>query len=197
MIGGTRQEAAIFLAGDDRIWNRTLDEAGLREQVAKVAGAEADNVIAAYRRAHPELNPAELALVVLTGSNFWIRSVLLAERKQARGTAPVHMYDFAWTVPAFGGSLASPHSADVPFVFDNLGAIGATAGSPPPQALADRVANTWIAFARSGDPNNPSIPAWPAYTPDRRATMVLDLDCQVIDDLDAEGREAWRKVALG
>ena len=197
MIGGTRQEAAIFLAGDDRIWNRSLDEAGLREQVGKVAGTETDNVLAAYRRAHPDLSPADLAITALTGSQFWIRSVLLAERKQARGQAPVHMYDFAWKVPAFGGRLASPHSADVPFVFDNLAAIGATAGSPPPQALADRVANTWIAFARTGDPNNPSIPAWPAYTPHRRATMVFDLDCRVIDDPDAEGREAWRKVALG
>jgi para-nitrobenzyl esterase len=197
MIGGTRHEAAIFLAGDDRIWKRTMTESEARTELAKVAGDAADRVLAAYRKANPGMNPAELALTALTGSNFWIRAVLQAERKQARGKAPVYMYDFAWETPNYGGALKAPHSVDVPFVFDNLDKIGATAGPASSRALSAKVADTWIAFARSGVPHHAGIPAWPAYDPTKRATMVFADECRVVDNPDAEAREVWRKVALG
>ena len=32
------------------------------------------------------------------------------------------------------------------------------------------------------DPNNPTIPHWPAYEPNRRATMVFDREMRVVDD---------------
>ena len=66
--------------------------------------------------------------------------------------------------PAFDGRLKSSHSVEVPFVFDTLDIIGEGHRKPGSQALADRVSKTWATFARSGDPANESIPAWPAYT---------------------------------
>jgi para-nitrobenzyl esterase len=200
MIGGTAHEAAIFLAGNDKVWFRSLNEAELKEQVAKVADAAADRIIAAYRAQHPRKNPAELLNTVLTGSNFWVRAAMQAERKAAKRKAPVYMYDFAWEAPGFDGRLMACHSVDVPFVFDTVAAIGATAGTEAQrqaaEALAARVSATWIQFARTGDPNHGAIPAWPAYTPDRRATLVFNAECRVVDDPDREARIAWSKVAL-
>ena len=125
---------------------------------------------------------------------------MLAEHKAARaqGTssgAPVWMYSFDWETPAFGGRLKSPHSVDVPFVFDTLHVIGEAHRKPRAQALADRVSKTWTAFARNGDPGNEAIPTWPAYTAERRATMLLDDECRVVDDPDSEARLLWSKVA--
>src|SRR5205814_9880994 len=54
MIGGTREESAFFLADDDAVWNGTLTEEALRERVAALAGAETDDLLAAYRRAMPQ-----------------------------------------------------------------------------------------------------------------------------------------------
>ena len=130
-------------------------------------------------------------------SNFAVRSVLLAERKAARGKAPVWMYSFDWETPAFGGRLKSSHSVEVPFVFDTLHVIGEAHRKPGAQALADRVSKTWATFARNGDPANEAIPAWPAYTAGRRATMLLDDECRVVDDPDGEVRPLWSKVATG
>ena len=113
----------------------------------------------------------------------------------SRARAPVWMYSFDWETPAFGGRLKSPHSIDVPFVFDTLQVIGRAHHTPHAQTLADRVSRTWAAFARNGNPANPSIPAWPAYTAERRATMRFDDDCHVVDDPDGEVRPLWRKVA--
>jgi para-nitrobenzyl esterase len=44
------------------------------------------------------------------------------------------------------------------------------------------MAPAWLAFARTGDPNTPGAPAWPAYDTARRATMMFDLESRVVDD---------------
>jgi para-nitrobenzyl esterase len=41
------------------------------------------------------------------------------------------------------------------------------------------------------------LPAWPTYTADRRATMLFDDACRVVDDPDGEVRLLWSKVATG
>jgi para-nitrobenzyl esterase len=52
------------------------------------------------------------------------------------------------------------------------------------------------ALARSGDPNHPGIPSWPAYSSSVRATMVFDVETRVgIDPLAAE-RRAWSTIEL-
>jgi para-nitrobenzyl esterase len=195
MMGGTKDESAIFLAPDDAVWNRTLSEEELRKRIAAVAGDATDSLLAYYKRRDAAATPADLLITGLTAANFQVRSTVLAERKAQRGKAAVWMYRFDWETPAFGGRLKSPHSMDVPFVFDTLGVIGEPHRKPHAQDLADRVSATWANFARNGDPGNKSIPAWPAYTADKRATMVFNDQCQVAGDPDGEARPLWGKIA--
>jgi carboxylesterase type B len=42
------------------------------------------------------------------------------------------------------------------------------------QAMADAVAESYIAFANSGNPNNKHVPQWPTFDLTRRATMIFD-----------------------
>jgi para-nitrobenzyl esterase len=197
MIGGTKDESAIFLAPDDAVWNRSVTDDDLRKRIASVAGDAADRLLAYYKRRDPAAAPSDRLITALTASNFGMRSTLLAERKAARAKAPVWMYSFDWETPAFGGRLKAPHSVDVPFVFDTLHMIGEPHRKPHAQALADRVSKTWATFARNGDPGNEAIPSWPAYAAERRATMLLDDKCRVVDDPDGEVRPLWSKVATG
>lgn len=197
LIGGTREESAFFLADDDAVWNGTLTAAQLRERVAAVAGGETDALLAAYRSVLPQATPGDRLIAALTGSNFWIRTVLLAERYAARPDASVHMYSLDWQSPAHGGRVKAHHAMDLPFVFDNTEAADTTAGAPGAQELAARIADTWIAFARHGSPNNPAIPNWPAYRAADRATMILDTDCRVVHDPDHDARVLWTRVVQG
>jgi para-nitrobenzyl esterase len=194
LIGDMKDEMASFLATDDKVWNRTLTEQELRDRVAAVAGGHADQVIETYRRRHPGMNPAERLIAALTDSNFRIRSLIVAERKAMQGRAPVYMYAFNWETPLFGGRLKSPHALDVPFTFDTLDLTNATDRSQAAHKLAATMSGTWAAFARGGKPEHPAIPAWPAYNPTERATLILDSECRVESDPGGETRLLWKAI---
>ena len=196
MVGGTRDENALFLAPDDAVWNRTLSEDELKKRVAKVAGGNTAGVLALYRQMHPGMNPAELLIEITTDSNFWVRSVLLAERKAAKGKAPVYMYSFNWRTPVLDGKLMAPHAIDVAFVFDTIDVGGITGHSPAAAVIAGVESLTWASFARAGTPDNKAIPHWPAYTTADRATMMIDTEWQVKNDPQHEARLLWTKIAV-
>ena len=195
LIGGTREESGFFLADDDEVWNRQLSEASLRRRIGAVAGPDGDRVLDLYRTLCPGASREEVLIAALTGSSFWVRTVMLAERKAARRKAPVYMYSLDWRSPACDGRLLAHHAMDLPFVFDTTDVPDTTKGAPGAGELAAVVSETWVTFARTGNPENPALPAWPPYTPEDRATMVLDSTCRVAVDPDGDARVLWERIA--
>jgi len=83
----------------------------------------------------------------------------------------------------------------VPFVFDNAAITPRLVGTGEDQLqLAARMSEAWIAFARTGNPNTSSIPRWPAFTLERRATMVFDRTVRVQDDPRGNERRLFGQV---
>jgi para-nitrobenzyl esterase len=181
-------------AGDEATFN--LDEVGLRQRVVGLVGeANAGRVIDTYKRVHPGKSPSELFFLLSTDRGMRMGGIMLAERKFKQGTAPVYLYLFAWRSPALGGKLGAPHTVEIPFVFDNTDIPKVmTKGGPEVKELAAKVSGAWIQFARSGNPNHKGLPDWPAYNTQERATMVLDIPCQVVDDLGSEERKLWEEI---
>lgn len=194
IVGDMRHETANFLAVVDQVWNRTLTEAELRQLVAAIARPDTERVLDLYQYLYPGLNPAERLIAITTDCNFRIRSLVLAQRRAALCRGPVWMYSFEWQTPVLGGRLGAPHAMDVPFTFNTLDLTNATGGSPEAQALADTMSSVWAAFARTGRPDHPSIPPWPAYDADRRATLALDTECRVDNDPRGEERQLWQEI---
>jgi para-nitrobenzyl esterase len=195
LVGGVKDEMAIYLAPEDEIWNRTLTEEELRARVTQVAGGDPDRVMETYRRLFPRATPSDRLITILTDSNHRLRSITLAERKAALGQAPVWLYSFDWETPVFGGKLKAFHALDVPFVFETIDAVGATDRGPVAHDLSRRIATTWTAFARNGRPDNPEIPHWAAYTASERATLVLNGEARVANDYGGEVRLLWKEIA--
>src|SRR6185437_11320329 len=107
----------------------------------------------------------------------------VADRKFAQGKAPVYVYSFAWRTPAMDGKLGAPHTVELPFVFDNTDVPKhMTTGSDAEKALAAQTSEAWIQFARSANPNHKGLPNWPAYTTQDRSTMVLNTNCEAVND---------------
>ncbi len=57
-------------------------------------------------------------------------------------------------------------------------------------ALEDKISSAWVAFARTGNPSHKGLPNWPAFNTKQRATMILNNECEVVDDPNGEGRQA-------
>ncbi|MGA9774199.1 MAG: hypothetical protein WBV94_34540 [Blastocatellia bacterium] len=70
-------------------------------------------------------------------------------------------------------------------VRDTIMGVGSSGG----KVMCDRLASAWVAFAKTGDPNNPKIPQWPAYDATTRATMIFDTDTRVENDPRGEIRK--------
>jgi para-nitrobenzyl esterase len=69
---------------------------------------------------------------------------------------------------------------------------GATAGA---QALAARMTDAWISFARTGNPNHARLPKWQAFTAEDETTMVFDTQCEVRRNQDIETRKIMEQAA--
>ena len=111
-------------------------------------------------------------------------SQTLAERKAAQHAAPVWLYRMEWETPVEGGRLRSPHSIEMPMVFDNVAYSASIIGSgaPAAQKIADVMSPAWINFARSGDPNGSGVPKWPAFDAEKRETMVFNVESGAASD---------------
>jgi para-nitrobenzyl esterase len=180
LIGTNKDEATLFMFSDPRFGEYGEEE--LAKRAKQAAGDKAEALIAAVREAFPDYSPSHLASAVQTVTMFWRDSIALAERKAAQKAAPVYMYLLEWETTASRGRLRSPHALEIPLVFDTVATSPAFMGRDNPQSLAEQMSEAWLAFARTGDPNTPALPRWPAYEPSRRATMVFNHTSRVVED---------------
>jgi para-nitrobenzyl esterase len=178
MIGCARTE--LTTRADEAAFS--LSDAGMRERVQRLLGDSADTVIDVYRNANPGATPSEIYFLISSDNAYGAPTMKIAERRAALGKGPVHLYYFRWESPMDGGRLKSPHTIEIPFAFDTVKAANLTKNSPEAQALADKVSEAWIAFARTGDPNTSKLPQWPAFEPISRPTMVFNNQSRVEND---------------
>lgn len=184
IISTTLEDSALALTNFD------LDEEGLKAFMRDTFADGAEEAYALYRRLNPEKSPYLVQAQAITDSRRRF-SQIQAERKAALGKAPAYMYLWTWASPGFAGKFGAVHGTDVSATFHNYRDPIIGCGSLEGRLMCDRLASTWVAFARTGNPNNESIPPWPTYEPTRRATMIFDNDTHVEDDPRSEVRHLW------
>jgi para-nitrobenzyl esterase len=185
IISTTLEDAALALTNFD------LDEAGLKTLLNQRYSGKGDEILALYRQRYPQKSPFLIQAQAFTDSGFRRSAVTQAERKAALGKGPAYMYLWDWVSPGFGAKFGAVHGTDVSASFHNVRDNIVGVGSPLGKVMCDRLASAWVAFAKTGDPNNPHIPKWPAYDSTTRATMVFDTDTRVENDPRGEIRKFW------
>jgi para-nitrobenzyl esterase len=136
-----------------------------------------------YRAARPHASPGDLLAAVLTDGFFRLPALAMVE---ARHRSPSWVYEFAWRTTH--RDLGAAHAVDIPFVFDNLRAVGAEGlvGPDAPQSLADQMHATWVRFAAEGDPG------WEPYGGERKVRVFDETGARTVPDPRGEERAAWR-----
>ncbi|UFH55790.1 carboxylesterase/lipase family protein [Spirosoma sp. KNUC1025] len=180
LVGSTKTEFGPFNPA-----NRVTDMEAAKVAMQKRIGDKTDAYMAAVKKAYPETtSPADYINIDI---NFRAGVIRQANQKAVAGAAPVYMYLFTWNSPVNDGLYKSMHCMEIPFAFNNIARCEEmTGGGKDAYALADKISNAWIAFARTGNPNNKSLPNWPQYTAENGATMLFDNTCQVKNHPDKE-----------
>jgi para-nitrobenzyl esterase len=177
-----------------------IDDASFHTHVKQVlrgaSDAQVDEVIKAYRAGRPGAPNTDLYLIIASDATFRAGVLTEAERKAAEGTAPVYQYYFTWRSPVRDGKLRSFHTIEIPFVFDNVDACKSMVGSGEDRyALARKVSGAWVAFARTGNPNHTYLRGWEPYDNVRRATMILNDECKLVDDPHGKEQRLLHSIA--
>ena len=205
LIGTNLDESKLFAPLDPEA--ATLDEAGLVARCEEAieagrvgvggAGRRAVEVYRVARAARGErVEPGELWFAIETDRTMRHPAMSLAAR-QAAHQPQTYAYLFTWPSPVLGGMLGSCHALDLPFVFGTLEhrLLRPLVGrGPEALALAARIQDAWIAFARTGRPAHGGVPDWPAYDAAHRRTMILDRQCRVENAPREAERAFWESV---
>ncbi|MDZ7669487.1 MAG: carboxylesterase family protein [Gammaproteobacteria bacterium] len=189
LLGTNRTENSLFAgAANPDVFDLTWE--GLQAAMERqYPDRDVAAIIAGYRELQPDSDPTDIYFEATTDARWLAGHVLQAERKTEQGGAPAYLYLFDWDTPVDGGKWRSPHALEIGFVFDNVANSESMAGSgEAQQRVADIMSETWIAFAKTGNPNNPAIPEWPPYDLEDRPVMVLDESPELVSDARAAQR---------
>jgi para-nitrobenzyl esterase len=198
LIGTNKEETRFFFVTTPTLY--ALEANGLQARLQPLLGENTDKVLDLYRKTRPTATATDLFFAISTAQMYWYTSTRVAERKAQQRSAPVYMYQFAYEGTQTAGNppvaQKAGHSMEIPFAFahprPNSAAIAASE-----RTLAHQMSQAWIHFARSGNPNNPSLPKWPAYSAKQRATMIFDTTSQVSDDPHPAERKMWAALLSG
>jgi para-nitrobenzyl esterase len=189
MIGTNKDEMTIFFTGTP--WFEEMNDQSLEAHLRAFVGDGANSLVDVYRQASPQADARRLFLAIVGDQGMRMPSLMIADRKVAQAGAPAFVYYFTRETGAMDGRLRSPHTLEIPYVFDTTAVAPMVAPRPAIQALANIMSHTWAAFAASGNPANGSIPEWPSYDVDRRPTMIFDEPCRIEHDPCGIERRAW------
>jgi len=185
MVGTVLNEFMTAVGKPDAF---SLTNAQAVEQLAKIYGSHASEIYAAHRKGHPKCNPFQLVSII-SASSFRDNAVVQAQRKAAQGKAPAYNFWFQWQTPVLDGRPMAFHCADLSFFFDNMERCETMTGNgPDARKLAAAMSESWIAFARTGNPNHAGIPKWEPVTPAGSQTMIFDEPTFFSEDPDSGER---------
>jgi len=193
IIGNTHDETRAFLGGDQTSFSVTWDQLAEKLAPNMRVDIQPEIVIAEYRRLYPHYTASDVLFAATTAGRSWRGAVIEAEER-AKSGSPAYAYQLDWATPRDGGKFGAPHASDIQLVFDNLDKPGATAIGPTAQPMADQMSETFIAFARTGNPNNKLIPQWEKYTLPFRKTMVFNVPSHLENDPRGAERRLFARV---
>jgi para-nitrobenzyl esterase len=188
VLVGSNAEEGSFTAG----FGPPMTAAAWKEGAEKRWGTLAAEGMAAYPAATDEEAKAVAPLPFADAMAWHMRLFADAQAKIGQNA---WLYYFTHQPPYDPGkpNLGAAHTAEIPYVFDNLAAprtfpgqssVALMAGNPREETFADQVSAYWVNFARTGNPNGAGLPEWPKVS-------ALGPNEAMVLDADGSGRGPW------
>ena len=171
---------------DAKLENITISE--VKDKLKTRFLDQTSTIVDAYAKNFPEAKPIEIwALINSNRKN----AIATANVKAGQKKAPVYVSWFGWQPPLFDGRMRAFHCDDICFWFYNTDLmLTHTGGGKRPRALSEKMAKSFLNFARTGNPNGGGLPNWKPYTPEKGETMILNDQSMLALDPDREARKS-------
>jgi para-nitrobenzyl esterase len=194
MVGNNRDEMKLF---KDHKNHKMLSNGELEKIIEGLRGKEskttAQAIMDIYKKSRAKhdlpFDNRNIEDAVLSDCRFRIPGLRLAEVHDR-----AYVYLFTWESPALRGALGSCHALEMPFVFGTCNHpleqrfVGA---GPEADRLSQKMMDSWIAFARTGNPNHEGLNGWEPYDAKDRNTMVFNRESGVQKAPLEQERAAW------
>ncbi|MFJ4167673.1 carboxylesterase/lipase family protein [Microbacterium sp. NPDC089698] len=205
MIGTNKDEASLFRFMKSPLIPITDDR--IRQMFADMA---ADNPaltmpsVAQVQTAYENVRQRAMGLGIARDIGFRMPTLWIAEGHSAHSDVWLYRFDHAAPFLRLIG-LGATHATELPYLWGNLngGPKDPTfrlGGRRIAEAISARMQQRWTAFAHGRTPDAAEGPVWPAYSVADdggiRATLVIDRQDAVVDDLDGPLRPAWGDEVL-
>jgi para-nitrobenzyl esterase len=194
MIGTNKDEATLLSL--KRVGLTPRSEAELRPYLANIPPDARKNLIATYKN-YPHRSGVN---AMTTDGVFAMPSIRVSEMQTQ--FASTYMYRFDWssfTLNVVG--LRACHGAELPFVFGTLNKspgkyFTALSNKKSIWGLSKQIQQSWVNFARYGNPNPNGKTTWAKYNTTGRTTMIFDKVTHLSTDPKSEQRIAWTGLSI-
>lgn len=178
MVGSVFGEFASFMPTP---YNRSklTKEEGIRIVEQAVGKEEAKELIRLFQETYPERNPADL----MTLDFIFRRPEISYIRERSRCGGKVWSYFFNLDMKLDGGRTPW-HCADIPYFFHNTELAPYTQEQGVTERIEKLMFDSVMAFAKTGNPENPEVPKWEACTPEKESTLVIGKETAVRENFD-------------
>ncbi|HEY6927883.1 MAG TPA: carboxylesterase family protein [Steroidobacteraceae bacterium] len=152
MVGATSQDIGFM-------------QASSIGELLRQFGADANKARVVY--AVHDTDDVRLMAFRMGGDQMMIEPARHVARELAEHGQPVYEFRFSYVAESirgqFGGVMGAMHASDIPFAFDTVAAKYGKDLTPGDAAAARAMNAYWVAFTKTGKPEAPGQPAWPAY----------------------------------
>jgi para-nitrobenzyl esterase len=194
--GGMSENIPLMLNTTFHEWTPSRSDASLEkvtweeitEKISARFGEKSSLIVSAYKKQFPTATAVEIWALILSNRK---NAVAAADAKSKNGKAPVYVSWFGWQPPLFDGRMRAFHCIDICFWFYNTDLMFThTGGGKRPRALSTKMANSFIQFVKTGNPNGGGLPEWLPYSAEKGETMILDDLCLLQNNPDGEARKS-------
>ena len=161
------------------------------EYLRTYLGDEAEKLAALFWECYPG-RPATDLLLLDVFSRGPSKDFCL--KKAVHPQAPTYNYVFSFEFPIDDGKPAW-HCSDIPFFFHNTDKVFICNVPGVSDQLEEKMAMSFVSFARTGVPAAEGLPQWEPCRPDDVATMVFDRECRLCHGFDDKLYEAYLPIA--